>query len=691
MRFSNVNNLLWVLSFFIFTLFGYMVYSNYSLDKAAKYHNSVHNLELYSKEFDNFLLTQNKFINYDVINKKVKFFEDNLAFLSSQTSQKIFPLEYITLIQKVQKSFSEKEELIEHFKSNNAQLLYSMHYLFDLTKAISKESNTTIAENVKNVELNLLKFYINPTTNTKNITDKISFLESLKLHNEALKYFIVHSKLTLHKIKQFHLMKTKQQKNTLQKNILLLDNFLTTYYEHHIYVIKIVIFFFVITVIAIILLLIFTNKKVEYMAYHDSLTKLANRTNIELYLQERIGKFNQENSKIAVLFIDLDRFKNINDTLGHHIGDALLQEVATRIQTVLAPNDILARVGGDEFMIISENSTKNFRPAKLSKEILSLFTQPIKVKGHTLSITMSIGVSIAPDDDLDAAALLKFADIAMYEAKDSGKNRYKFYKERLSILANDRLDIEQSLINSLNNNEFFVVYQPKYDIQKRKTVGLEALVRWQNPKLGFVSPEKFIPVTEEMGLIIELGLFIFKQACQDFMEFKKHSQYLHSISINVSAIQFYEENFIDTILAIIDEVGIDISSIKIEITETHIMKNIEHSMAILNQLRLKGFEISIDDFGTGHSSLSYLKRFPINELKIDKSFVDDIPQDKSSVAIVDTIITLSKHMHYVNVAEGIETLEQNNFLLSLGCEIGQGYFFSKPLNAKDLITFIQKE
>ena len=691
MRFSNVNNLLWILSFFVLSLFGYMVYSNHSLDKAAKYHNSVHNLELYSKEFDNFLLTQNKFINYDIINKKIENFENNLEFLGSQSSIKLFPSEYAQLVKNIKKSFDDKEEIIEHFKSNNAQLLYSMHYLFDLTRVISKNSNTTVTKTVKNVELNLLKFYINPTTNTKNITKQILFLENLKIKSEPLKYFLLHSKLTLHKIIQFHTMKTKQKENKLQKNILALDAFLTNYYEQNIYVIKIVIFFFVITVIAIILLLIFTNKKVEYMAYHDSLTKLANRTSIELYLQDRIDKFNQETSKIAVLFIDLDRFKNINDTLGHHIGDALLQEVAFRIQTILDPTDILARVGGDEFMIISEKRINLFSPDKLSQDILELFVQPLKVKGHTLSVTMSIGVSIAPDDNIDAAALLKFADIAMYEAKESGKNRYKFYKERLSILANDRLEIEQALIHSLHNNEFFMVYQPKYDIQTQKTIGLEALIRWQNPSLGFVPPDKFIPVTEEMGLIIELGLFIFRQACEDFMKFKKHSPYLHSISINVSAVQFYEENFIETILTIIDEVGISISSIKIEITETHIMKNIEHSMAILNELQLKGFEISIDDFGTGHSSLSYLKRFPINELKIDKSFVDDIPQDKSSVAIVDTIITLSKHMHYVNVAEGIETKEQNDFLLSLGCEVGQGYYFSKPLKADDLIAFLDKE
>ncbi len=691
MRFSNINNLLWILSFFVLSLFGYMVYSNYSLDKAARYHNSVHSLELYSKEFDNFLLTQNKFINYDIINKKIEKFENNLEFLSSQNSIKLFPAKYAQLIKNIKKSFNDKEEIIEHFKSNNAQLLYSMHYLFDLTKVISKESNTTIAKNVKNVELNLLKFYINPTTDTRNITDKIAFLENLKQHNETLKYFLVHSKLTLHKIIQFHIMKTKQKENKLQKNILALDAFLTNYYEQNIYVIKIVIFFFVVTVISIILLLIFTNKKVEYMAYHDSLTKLANRTNIELYLQERIEKFNQETSKIAVLFIDLDRFKNINDTLGHHIGDALLQEVASRIQTILDPTDILARVGGDEFMIISEKRINLFSPDKLSQNILELFIQPLKVQGHTLSVTMSIGVSIAPDDEIDAAALLKFADIAMYEAKESGKNRYRFYKERLSILANDRLEIEQSLIHSLHNGEFFMMYQPKYDIKTQKTIGLEALVRWQNPKLGFVSPDKFIPVTEEMGLIIELGLFIFRQACQDFIEFEKHSPHLKSISINVSAIQFYEENFIEKISKIIEETGISISKIKIEITETHIMKNIEHSMEILQKLKTKGFEISIDDFGTGHSSLSYLKLFPINELKVDKSFIDDIPQDGSSVAIVDTVITLSKHMGYVNVAEGIETKEQNDFLLSLGCEVGQGYYFSKPLKANDLIAFLDKE
>ncbi|MCD6173864.1 MAG: EAL domain-containing protein, partial [Sulfurimonas sp.] len=430
------------------------------------------------------------------------------------------------------------------------------------------------------------------------------------------------------------------------------------------------------------------KEKVEYIAYHDSLTSLPNRINIEEYVKNRLPIVHRENSKLAILFIDLDRFKVINDTLGHDVGDDLLVECSKRIKKCLRESDMLARVGGDEFIVVIESPNNDYSAAYVCEKILNLFKEPIQTKTNTLNITLSIGVSIYPDDAKEYNKLLKYADIAMYEAKNSGKNTYCYYQKKLSIDAHNRLDIEQSLKVAKENSELYMVYQPKYDIANKTVIGLEALVRWENDKIGFISPDKFIPIAEDTGFIIDIGLFIFEQSCRDFLIFKQNSKTLETISINISTVQLYQETFVSEIMKIIENVGISINEIKLEITETHIMKNINYSIKLLKELKELGFSISVDDFGTGHSSLSYLKLFPIDELKIDKSFVDDLPHDKNDVAIAKAIITLSQTMGYVNVAEGIENEEQEKFLRENGCDIGQGYYFCKPKRKDDLISFL---
>ena len=432
------------------------------------------------------------------------------------------------------------------------------------------------------------------------------------------------------------------------------------------------------------------KREVEHMAYHDSLTSLPNRTNIENYLENRLKVASRQDTKIALLFIDLDRFKNINDTLGHDIGDELLVAVAKRLKYSLRKSDVLSRFGGDEFAVVIDGADENYSISYICKKIIDSFSKPIQTKLHTLNITLSIGVSIFPNDANNSTTLFKYADIAMYKAKSAGKNRYEYYQKELSIDAHNRFDMEQALKVAMNNDEFYMMYQPQYKLEDKSTIGLEALVRWNSKTLGFVGPDKFIPVCEDIGYILELGLFIFKQSCIDVLIFKKHSHTLKTISINISAVQLYQDKFVQNIMQIIDEVGIDTKSIVMEITETHIMKNVIHSMNILQKLKDLGFDISIDDFGTGHSSLSYLKRFPINELKIDKSFIDHIPQDKDDVAIVKAILALSSNMEYINVAEGIENINQEEFLLKNNCQIGQGYYFCKPQKKEDLIVFLEK-
>jgi len=429
------------------------------------------------------------------------------------------------------------------------------------------------------------------------------------------------------------------------------------------------------------------QEKVRRMAYHDQLTSLPNRFNIEEYLKKRLLSGDNEQSKIAILFIDIDRFKTINDTLGHDVGDELLIEVSKRLETSLSDLDTLSRFGGDEFVILLESIGKNQTSEKVCRHILKQFSEPIQTKDYLLNITLSIGVSCYPQDSLDYKQLFKYADVAMYKAKNEGKNTYRNYKAQLSVDAHKRLEIEQSLKSALKNREIYVVYQPKYRLKDRVVVGIETLARWDSKNLGLVNTEKFISIAEETGFIVDIGLFIFERACKDFSLLKESNPSIETVSINISSVQFYQSGFIDDILEIIDCMDIEPNQIILEITETQLMKNIEQSIILLKELKNRGFSVSIDDFGTGYSSLGYLKQFPIDELKIDRSFIKDLPEDKSDVAILKAIITLSETMDYINVAEGIESIEQEKFLLQNNCSIGQGYYFCRPKRVEELIEF----
>jgi len=428
------------------------------------------------------------------------------------------------------------------------------------------------------------------------------------------------------------------------------------------------------------------EKKVEFLALHDPLTTLPNRLNFEQYFNKNIL---EKNKKATLMYLDLDRFKTINDSLGHHIGDALLKVFANRLQYALDKNDFIARIGGDEFVIILE--IKNDKDANdIARRILNLLQSPINVHGHSLNITTSIGLSFFPSDGDDLETLMKHADTAMYRAKKNGRNNFQIFTQQLSNEINERLKIEQALRNALKNSELYLTYQPKYSLRNCQIIGFEALIRWENKKLGFVGPDKFIPIAEEIGLIDEIGLFVFEKACRDFKSFKKINPDLKSIAINISTIQFREQEFISKLNKLCQTIEIKPSDIELEITESCLMDNIEKNIQMLDKLQEHGYKIAIDDFGTGYSSFGYLKKLPINTIKIDKSFVDDITVKKADKDIVKAIIGLSKNLGFDTVAEGIETKEQEKLLHKLGCDTGQGYLFSRPLKYKDIKEFIKE-
>lgn len=433
-----------------------------------------------------------------------------------------------------------------------------------------------------------------------------------------------------------------------------------------------------------------TQEKAEYLAYHDSLTSLPNRIRLEEHLLHVLDVSKRNKLSLSLLFIDLDRFKIINDTLGHQVGDKLLQIVARRIKSTLRQSDMLARMGGDEFVVVLETARNKNSAAFVCKKILEVLKETIQIGTYELNTTASIGVAMYPDDGDNISKLIKHADAAMYHAKNQGKNTFEYYNKQLSINVHDQLQMEQALKLAIPNNELYLNYQPQFDLKTNVVKSFEALVRWNSKELGFVSPASFIPIAEDTGMIIEIGNFIFEQACKDFMEFKKIDEKLEYIAINISTVQFRDENFISNIKKIIASLGINPSEIEIEITERYIMDFNESNMLILNELRSLGFRMSIDDFGTGYSSMSYLNKLPIDVIKVDKSFVDDIPEDNNNLQIAKAIIALAKSLGYKTIAEGIEYKEQQDALVSLGCDLGQGYYFARPLSFDDIVKFLNK-
>lgn len=427
----------------------------------------------------------------------------------------------------------------------------------------------------------------------------------------------------------------------------------------------------------------------EFLANHDPLTNLPNRTLMHNRLQEAIKQAQQHNKLVGVMFIDLDRFKIINDSLGHAIGDRVLQQVAERLQTNARVNDTVARFGGDEFMVVLEDLASEEEAGLIAQKLLEALLKPTKIDAHELYISASIGISCFPQDGSDEQTLIKHADTAMYRAKEEGRDRFKYFSRDMNARAHEFMLMANSLHSALEKNELAVEYQPRVNLSTGKIAGVEALLRWNHPKLGCISPEKFIPLAEETGLIVPIGEWVLQTACRQGRAWLD-AGYPLQVAVNLSLRQFRKQDLVASLLAIIEETGFRRDLLEVEITESLMMHDPQSILDTLKTVSSHGIKIALDDFGTGYSSLNYLKQFPIDYVKIDKSFVRDIPHDQDSVAIVKTIIAMAKNLRLALIAEGVETEAQRALLQAEGCDDAQGFYFSRPVPAEQIAPLLQK-
>jgi diguanylate cyclase (GGDEF)-like protein/PAS domain S-box-containing protein len=421
------------------------------------------------------------------------------------------------------------------------------------------------------------------------------------------------------------------------------------------------------------------EERVQYLAHHDELTALPNRMMFGEMLNFAIQQARRYNHKFAVLFIDLDRFKIINDTLGHEAGDKLLQEMGTRLTQTLRSSDVIARLGGDEFVVLVQEVGEPKQVEAVARKILSAVIKPMFIREQECRVTASIGICMFPADAEDEQSLMKNADIAMYRAKEEGKNTYQFFSQEMNVHSFERMALETSLRRGLERNEFFLHYQAKLDLQTARITGVEALVRWQHPDLGMIPPAQFIPLAEETGLIVPLGNWVLNTACAQNVAWQRAGLPPLRMAVNLSARQFADEDLLKDIAEALEKSGMKAELLELELTESMVMQNPERAGKVLAAIKQLGARLAIDDFGVGYSSLATLKRFPIDTLKVDRSFIRDIPQDLEDKAITRAIIAMGKSLNLTVVAEGVETLEQETFLRDHACDETQGFFFSRPI------------
>jgi diguanylate cyclase (GGDEF)-like protein/PAS domain S-box-containing protein len=428
-----------------------------------------------------------------------------------------------------------------------------------------------------------------------------------------------------------------------------------------------------------------------HQAYHDDLTGLPNRMLFMQKLKDLLYKSDKEKDKFALVFIDLDRFKEINDSLGHPMGDKVIIILAKRLQFIINVDDIVARLGGDEFLILLKSVEEKELLSNRIKKILKLTNEPMFIDNHRLYSSTSIGISLYPKDDCDADNLLKYADAAMYKAKELGGNNFQFYSQEMTTYAYENVMMERDLRESIKAEDFEVYYQAQIHLKTGKIIGAEALVRWQHPTVGFLSPDVFIPLSVKTGLIIELDLWVMNTAMQTFSTWYSQGLSPGILALNVSMQQLESSEFVETVVENVLNYQFKYEWLECEMTETAVMKDPIKVISILEELHALGVTIAIDDFGTGYSSLSYLKRLPIDKLKIDQSFIKDIEDDETAQAIVNTIIVLGRSLNLDIIAEGVETRGQEKFLASHGCHQAQGYYYSKPIPAKDFEVLLEKQ
>ena len=432
------------------------------------------------------------------------------------------------------------------------------------------------------------------------------------------------------------------------------------------------------------------QERLQHMAQHDALTELPNRVLFLDRLKQAVARARWHERLVAVLFVDMDRFKTINDTLGHEVGDKLLQALAERFTTSVREGDTVARFGGDEFVVLLDDVASEKDIGVVAQKVLEALAPPFAIDGQDLYITASIGVSLYPNDGEDSTTLLKNADIAMYRAKDLGKNTYQFYSADMSARAFERLTLESSLRHAIERNEFRLYYQPQIDTASGAILGVEALLRWQHPDFGLVSPAEFIPLLEETGLIVPTGDWVLRTACEQLRAWHAAGWPQLRMAVNLSPRQFQTAGLAQSVERVLSTLGCDPGLLELEITESVLLRHTAATLETLEALHALGVRMAIDDFGTGYSSLSYLRRYSIDTLKIDRSFVHDVPDDADDSALASAIIVLAQSLKLDVIAEGVETEAQRDFLRERGCHQMQGYLFSRPLPAEDITRLLEK-
>ncbi|MGZ8136395.1 MAG: putative bifunctional diguanylate cyclase/phosphodiesterase [Methylococcaceae bacterium] len=429
--------------------------------------------------------------------------------------------------------------------------------------------------------------------------------------------------------------------------------------------------------------------QLDHLAHFDVLTGLPNR----ILLQDRLGRAielaHRQGKKLAMMFLDLDQFKYINDSLGHAVGDRLLQSVAQKMSSCVRQSDTLSRQGGDEFVLLLPTIEYAEEAALCAQKILVIFEQPHYIDGHDLHISVSIGISIYPDDGQDAEILTMNADTAMYYVKEHGRNNYKFFKQNMNVAAVQRQSLEASLRRALERQEFFLLYQPKINLQTGAIVGVEALIRWQHPERGLLQPVDFVPIAEDSGLILPIGRWVLHEACQQLRAWMLAGLPPITIAVNTSALEFRAKDFLKNIRDTLEATCLEPHYLELELTESVLIQDEDSVVGILYALTDLGVKLAIDDFGTGYSSLSYLSQFPIDALKIDKSFVSQLTNNVDDAGIVNAVISMGNSLKKRIIAEGVETHEQYIFLLAQHCDEGQGYYFGRPMAADALATLLQ--
>ncbi|MEP7306366.1 MAG: EAL domain-containing protein [Acidobacteriota bacterium] len=431
-------------------------------------------------------------------------------------------------------------------------------------------------------------------------------------------------------------------------------------------------------------------RRFSHLAGHDSLTELPNRSLLFDRLTRALALAHRHGRRLALLFVDIDRFKHINDSLGHALGDGLLQLVAREISQCVRGADTVSRYGGDEFVVLVTELKRAEDAGEVALKIVAAVTRPQTLAGHDLRISVSLGISVFPDDAQDAETLLKHADLAMYHAKDQGRGGYQFFQPELNVRAVERQSIEAGLHHALDQREFTLLYQPKVNLKTGALAGAEALIRWQHPDRGLLAPAWFVPIAEDCGLIMAIGRWVVAEACRQARAWQDAGLPPTPVSVNISAVEFRAKSFLEHIVNILNETGLDPRWLEIELTESVLMGDVTAATAVIRALKALGVQLAIDDFGTGWSSLSYLRHLPVDAMKIDKSFVQEITTGSNAGPIVSAVINMAKSLKYRVIAEGVETVEQLAFLQAEDCGEGQGYYFSRPLIAQQFARVMER-